>query len=303
VLAEGSDNYFPMGMDADRYLAPLRGLAGCPDLAPDEYGNGMASFIKYLVEARFAGQGTDRILELFEHFKTGGDVTDAIDTVVDPPVAAWCVDLHRQLVEGRIYHLDPEGVIWSSWPLAPGVSCGVGATASDRVTVPDPGAGILKFPVIVDDPDTLTALSVRASVVAGGQPGVRADETLPLTVYGFLSGALPVRLAVGTDSLIVGDWLEVLGNYQYILVMVSRPYSTAPGHTGQVEVKVDVEVVLDTNAIDVTAFTDVVIEVRTDNMYNWGGPLINELIGISSDVAWQGDGFYAYSAEDTFAST
>jgi hypothetical protein len=301
TLAEGSLDYFPIGMDADSYLAPLYGLAGDPELGPDKYGYGMASFIRYLVEERFAGQGTDRILELYQRFKTGGDVTAAIDAVVSPPVATWCADLHRQLVEGRIYHLDPQGVIWEAWSDRVNLGCGLGATAHGRLTVPDLGAGILKLDLLVDEPDTLLALVVRARAATDGRPGTREHESLPLTVYGCVSGGLPVRLAAGTDSLTLGDWLQVLEIYQSLLVMVSGPYSTAPGHTGTREVEVDARVVLDGGAIDVASFDAVVIEVRTDNMYEWGGPIIDELIGITSDVSWQGNGFFAVSAEDTFA--
>jgi hypothetical protein len=297
TFAHGGNDYYPLGMSDDSYVAPLYGLTGQPDLKTAAYGYGMASFIKYLIEESFAGQGTDRILELYEHFDAGGDVTDAIDAVVDPPVASWCVDLHRQLVEGQIYHEDPLGVVWSGWPIGAIMGCEFGATKRADVTVPDLGAGIAKFYLTGDNPDPLTSLSVRASVSAGA----RESEPLPLTVYGNPVEGLPVRLAAGADSLTVGNWPQVRAAYDEILVMVSRPHSTAAGHTGKVEIKVEARVVLDASAIDVTSLDGVDIEVRSDNMYNQSGPFPNDLIGIYSDVAWSGDGFYAYSAEDTFA--
>ncbi len=317
TLAHGGDDYYPAGMTDSSYIAPLAGIAGHPDLKRSLYGYGMASFVKYLIEPAFAGQGTDRIIELYRRFDAGGDVTDAIDAVVNPPVAGWCLDMHRQLVEGRIYHEDPNGVIWWAWPINDLLSCEAGAAKFADVTVPDLGSGIAKFFLTGDEPDPLTALSVRAAVTARAGAGARsatgagaraatgagarsgAGESLSLTVYGRPQDGLPVRLAAGADSLTVGDWPHVRAACKDILVMVSRPYSTAAGHTGQAEVRVTVRVVLDPGAIDVTSLDGVIIEVKTDNMYNWGGPIVNDPILISADVAWHGDGFYAYGAEDT----
>lgn len=291
------DRMSPLGMDDDNCAALLAGLAGHPTLPGDAYGYGMAAFIRFLVEDPASGQGEERILELFEHFKSGGDVTDAIDAVVDPAVSAWCVAMQRKWVDGLIYEQYPDLVFWYAWPIAGWLDSAVGARAFETLAVPDLGAGICKLFLEGDAPTNLTSLMVKA----GSADAAQQREALPITVYGRAPDSMPTLLAVGLDSLNVPDWPLVRQTYKDILVMVSRPYSTAPGHTGQRDIRVEAEVQIDLSAIDITRFTDVTIEVSTDNQYNGGVVIHNNIIMVEAALTWDGNGFFANTANRTFS--
>lgn len=296
VFTNSNEDVSPLGMDLDNYTSPLAGISGRPYTPMAEYGYGMAGFIKYMVEDPFAGQGEDRILELFQEFASNGDVTDAIDEMVDPEVAQWCVDMQRQLVEGNLYPLDPHGEVWEHWPIDVFFSGEIGVQESTSVSVPDLGAGIVKLLMDGDEPPSLTSLVITTEV---GEPD-KTTEPLTLTIYGRPLDSIPVRLAAGTDSVSVEGWQDIYQEYEDILVMVSRPFSSKPGHTGQVEVSVKAKVIVDLSVIDVTALNHVSLEVRTDNMYNSGYLAFNDRIGIYGYVSWQGNGFVSSTTSDTF---
>ncbi len=297
AVSEGSPDYSPFGLNDDNLLAPMGGITGYPGLSNEAYGYGMVSFIRYLVSEANPTQGNGLILEIFQHFATGGDVTDAIDDVLSPPVSAWCLDMQRQLVEGQLYPQDPHGLIWLYWDTVDLFGTALGSQETTTLTVPDLGANVYRLKLQPDTVPPLTTLMVEA----GQADPALTTESILITVYGRESGVLPVRLAAGVDSLNVANWPLCCQTYEDILVMVSRPFSTAPGHEGKREIEVAVEVEIDPATIDVACFNHATIQVRTDNVFNTGDPVPNDGIIVTGPVNWTGSGYFTATATDTFA--
>ena len=291
------EHYAPAGMDNENYFALLGGLNGYSDLSPDRYGYGMASFIRYLVQWSGSCDDEKCVVDIYEHFAANGDVTDSLDEVLDPPVSSWCVDMQRRFVTTGIYPLDPDGSLWWLWPIDAGLGPDQGSECSTLTTVPDLGGSIVKFD-LDQEPEAQPGTSVRVEAVPVSPP--EGGESLPLAVYGRYDGSYPVLLAAGSDSLTVTDWPAICSTYDFLVILVSRPYSTAAGHTGSREIEVSARVMIDPSSVVLASLDNAVIEITTDNSYNGGQILMNQITSVAAAVRWEGDGFYATTSTDTF---
>jgi hypothetical protein len=296
VVSNESDEVHPLGVTDDNYAAPLAGIAGHASLEAADYGYGMSSFIRYLVDHGNPTQGEARILELYQHFITGGDVTDAIDAVIEPAVSSWCVGMHRQWAEKKIFPAFADLWFWSAWPIDAQFESEVGSNETVTLTVPDLGADIAKFHLEGFEPLPMTSLMVKA----GQDDATQSREQLPLTVYGRASNSSLALIATGVDSLNISNWPALHGAYDDILVMVSRPFSTAAGHTGSREIAVEAKVTYDVAAIDITRFTNVSITVKAHSELSSSGLYPNYQINTAQSVTWNGSGFTAVTYDDTF---
>lgn len=231
AITAGAADYVPFGLAFELLLAPLAGVAGHPDLASAEYGYGMASFIKYLCEDPGSGQSDERLAQLYAHFAAEGSVTAAFAAVLEPPIAAWCADMHRKLVEGRIFNPDGAAASWHWRPIDGYLGSQTGAVVTVRKTVPALGGDIARFILTGDAPAAPTMLQATAVAVDGRWSGAgeRRLEPLPLTVYGRRSGEMPVLVANGVDSLGIADFPQFYAAYDEALVLVSRPFSAGSG--------------------------------------------------------------------------
>jgi hypothetical protein len=292
----GLDNYYPGGMDGDNMMALLYGFNGTDKLETADYGYGMSNFIRYWLEDPVNGQGEDRLLTLFEHFREHGDAGAALEAAWNPDPTGWVLDMQRKLMAMELYPYDPEGVVWWAWNIDGYLRTGLGESEQRTRTVADLGSFLCKFFIEGASTEPLTALKVRAVQDDPVQPA----EHLPLTVYGRPEGEPLVLLAAGVDSLTVPDWTAVVGSYKDLLILATRPYLTAPGLEGARDITVSAEVVMDGSALNLAEMNAVSIEVRTDNTFNTGDPVPNDIISVRADVAWNGSGFVAVTATDTF---
>lgn len=290
--------YYPQGLDGDNLTALLYGFNGTDTLEKTEYGYGMSPFIRYLVEDATNGQGEDRILSLFQHFKVHGDATDALEAVWDPAPTHWCLDMQRKLLAMEIYPYDTEGVVWWAWPWDGFLPSYLGAKQAKTEPVADLGGFLCKFTIEGEDADPMTALKIKA---AQGDPA-RPAEHLPLTVYGRPAGSYMVLLATGVDSLTIADWPALVDSYADIMILATRPFITAPGLAGTRDIEISAEVVFDGAGLDLARMNYVNIEVRTDNLFNnASGVFWNDIISVQAEVAWTGSGFMAVTSTDTFS--
>jgi hypothetical protein len=290
--------YYPQGLDGDNLTALLYGFHGSELLETAQYGYGMSPFIRYLVEDTENGQGEDRILSLFAHFKEHGDATDALEAVWNPAPTQWCLDMQRKLLAMEIYPYDTEGVVWWAWPWDGFLGSELGSEQSTTKTVADLGGALCKFTIEGDEPASTSALKIRAMQADPGQPA----EHLPLTVYGRPVDQYMELLATGTDSLTIDDWPALYATYSDILILATRPFITAPGLEGTRDVEISAEVVFDGSAINLAQFNRVTVEVKTDNLFtNASGVFYNDIISVIAPVSWTGSGFYTTTASDTFA--
>ncbi len=297
ISSESSEAY-PEGMDDDNYDALLAGIAGHPDLENDVYGYGMVQFIAYLVEIANPTNGEALVLELFQHFKIHGDVTDAIDAVVTPPVASWCVDMQRKWALNDLYPGYPTHWFWHQWPAEASLEAATGSSSSATLTVADLGAGLAKFNLVGSDPDPMTGLMIETRPDDPQLP----PEALPITLYGRALDSGLTQLATGTGEVLVPDWPAIFAAYEDVFVMVSRPYSTAAGHTGTRDIRVTATVMPDLSGIDVTSFNRAVIEVKTDiQYYNVSSVLYNYTVSIQAEVSWNGTALQCAAPGDTFS--
>lgn len=300
AISNTQDEVYPIGLDDDNYVAPLEGVAGHSYLDNANYGYGMSQFITYLVDVANPQVGEDVILELYRHFQTNGDVTDALDAEVSPPMQNWIVDFHRRWAENRIFPAYEVVWFWYQWPFGDDLEGPVDSQANDFVEIRDLGANLVKFVIGGDEPEINTQLMIEAERTDLGLP----DEELPITVYGRRDDNVLERLATGTDQVLLEDWPTLYETYADILAMVSRPYSTAAGHGGKREIEVKATVRPDLSAYDVTQFTNAVIEVRTNNSYtNTSNVITNDLISIQSQVSWNGSALAIATTSDTFSIT
>lgn len=296
ALTYSQEDAYPLGLEDDNYKAPLAGLAGHPHLANSAYGYGMSQFVTYLVEVANPVVGEDAILALYTHFREHGDVTDAIDAVIQPPVADWIADFHRHWAENRIFPGFAVVWFWYQWPLGPGLEGATGSEASDTLEIADLGADLVKFVLAGDAPESDSQLLIEAHV-GGGQ----AAETLPLTAYGRrLNGTLE-RLTTGEDQMLLEDWPTIWTTYEDVLILVSRTRGTVAGYTGSREIEVSATVRPDLSGIDVTSFDNASISVRTNNLFsNSSGVLYNDLISVQSAVSWSNGALRISAPSDTF---
>lgn len=297
AVANTNAEVYPIGLNDDNYAAPLAGLSGHPYLSNANFGYGMSQFIQYMAGEANPEVGEQVVVDLYEHFRRHGDVTDAIDAEVSPPVAEWIVDFHRQWAENRIFPAFLVNWFWYQWPFGDTLDAEAGSEASDTVEIADLGADLVKFVIGDQEPGADTELVIDARRTDQDLPA----EALPITVYGRRLNGTPEPLATGTDQVLLDDWPALHATYQDILVMVSRPYSTAAGHTGKRDIEVGAAIREEVPSYDVTAFTNAVIEVRTDNTFtNASGVIPNDLIGIQAAVSWNGAALMAAAPGDTF---
>ena len=294
--AVDSDEYNPMGMTLENYGALLAGIAGHPSLSASGYGYGMSSFIKYFMDEVNSG-GEEILAALYEKFAECGDVTEAIDAVISPPVSSWCVGMQREFMATGIFPYDDVGAYWLWWPEDGTVPVEPGGLSVTEHDVPDLGAGVARFIMDETPPADLTALEVEARQAAAGA----GPEALPIAVYGRRSNHQPVFIASGVDSLRIDDWPGIHGEFQELLVLVSRPFSTSEGHTGSRRISIELRAVVDISAVDITTFDSISIEVRTNNTYSNMGYLQNQPVHINfyHELGWTGNGFYADADLDT----
>lgn len=292
AITAGHPDYVPLGIGLDEGLAPLAGVAGHPWLAPADYGYGMGAFVHYLCEDPGSGQTDERLAQLYEHFAAHGSVAAALAAVLDPPIAAWCVDLQRKLLENRIYRLD--SMTWASRPHIGRLGAALGSSVSGRLEAPDLGAALARFDWTAEPPPAGSALHLRAR-----PRGARA-ESLPLAAYGRSGDRDLSLLAAGVDSLTLPDWPSASASYDDVFILASRPYATGAGYAGRVELEVSATVVPDLAGIDPSRFDRVSVTVYTTNTYDNGTTLIDDQIMITGPVAWHGGAYLAHSAEDTF---
>jgi len=228
AVTAGGDEYVPFGLFFTYLLAPLAGVGGHPDLSPADYGYGMASFIKYLCDDPGSGQDDQRLAQLYDHIAVHGSVTSALAAVLEPPVAAWCADMHRKLVDGRIFNPDGSAGFWHWYPITGTLNSQAGATVATRQTAPALGGCVARFRLTGEEPAASTRLSATAATVPNRfkSAGASQMEHLPLTVYGHQGSELPVLVAAGDDSLVIADFTQLHATYDDVLVLVSRPYDT-----------------------------------------------------------------------------
>jgi len=287
----------PEGMDDENFGALLAGIAGHPDLENHVYGYGMSQFIAYLVEIANPENGEAFLLQLFQHFDTHGDVTDALDAVINPPMASWCLDMQRRWALNELYPGYSNLWFWHQWASEGPLDAATGSSRSATITVADLGAHLAKFNLEGSDPDPMTGLLIKVQRTDGQHP----HEALPITVYGRALDSGLTELATGTEEILVPDWPTLHEAYEDIVVMVSRPFSTAPGHTDRVEINVTATVMPDLSGIDVTTFNHVIIETRTNNQYNSPSSIMfNDIISVQAAVSWNGSALYCAAPSDTF---
>ena len=290
------EEYYPMGMDGDNLTAMLHGFNGVEDWPGDKYGYGMSAFIRYWLEDENNAQDEDHILHLFEHFKVHGDATDALESVWDPDPTGWVTDMHRKLLAMEIFQYDTNGATWWAYPWDAFVDSQLGSLKKHSEEVADLGSMLCKFTIEGGEPQDMTALKIRAVQAEAGQPA----EHLPLTVYGRPEADPLVLLATGVDSLTVADWPTLYTEYKDIMILVTRPFITAPGLAGSRDIELSAEVVFDGSGVDLSYINRVNIEVTTDNVYsNASGVMYNDNISIQADVHWTGSAYVATTASDT----
>ncbi len=277
-------SYHPGGMNDDNAAAPLCGLTVCSGMGAATYGYGMAGFVRYLVEESGACPDGDCLPALFARYAETGSVNAALAAELQPAVAQWCTGLQRRLLSPGLYPgLDP----WWSWTVTGDIPTALGESRTATADIPDLGAALLCF--------TVPAPTKRRLVVTAHDD---AGERIPLAAYGYRQGTSPGLLGAGTDSLVLET--DGLAAGDALLVLASRPYGAAPAYNGSSRCTITLAAAVAPGTVDLAAIDRVSIEVTVDGDYAPGGLLLNQLIGVSGAVAWDGAGWSGVAGDDTF---
>lgn len=228
-------DWIPQGPNLDSYLAPLAGIGGHPTLVNKEYGYGMCSFIRYLVEQ----QGEERLLEIYEAFFEYGKITTALMDVMDPPLEEWCTEFQKQVALFQLYDFDPNGIAWHYWPFdTVFFDADIGSSHREVLHVPDFGSDVWKGLIVGDTPPGNSNLKVE--VLSNSDP-----ESLPLDLilYGRNDSELPVLLTEGEEELIYDNWSGLHQNYAELMVQVVRPHGSGPNYDKLSDVELQLSVI------------------------------------------------------------
>jgi len=270
--------FWPVSMDTENYAAPLAGVAGHPTLSAVQYGYGMASFIKAMVTE----QGVSAVNDIFVEFVLHNqDSVEALQVVLDPPLADWCLSFQQSLVGNEIYDLEALGF--------------------------DPLGGFFHMNLMPRDVGDLYDFDLRVrdygsdgEVIelahAGGEDeadALRIRVTGDVVLSAFRTNSIdpPSLITFGVDSLTIGGLSTIHNAGEYILVLATKDWADDPGWGGHLDVDVEVEM-LPTGSLD--SFIRGGINAVTQITWAGGG---EESMGLvlepytTTDGQWTGNEF------------
>ncbi|MEZ4387966.1 MAG: hypothetical protein R3D98_10420 [Candidatus Krumholzibacteriia bacterium] len=270
----------PLGLGGHNVLCSLNGLTRFGHLTDDEFGYGMAPWIKHLAGT----QGQARIAAIYQAFAAHGTALDAVLDAVDPPLD-WLPDYFFALFGGEIYDTALLADHLYSWALNAAL---VGGETDEVVTYTnanDLGCGYLQFSVSDARPEpagSLKAVVVERPADAG---------PLRLGLYGLSRGAVPVFLAAGVDSLTVGNLPQLAAQYERFLLVSPKSWVGAPDYHEIDSWNVKLELI---DGRDLSSFETALVSLRYHAYWAGGGETTWQLLsGSAADGTWSGTTYSA----------
>jgi len=229
-FVSGDPQYAPVGVNLDNYVAPFSGLCGQAASEQGDFGYGMSSLVRRLIET----QGTARLHQIFVAFSKHGTAYDTMIEVMDPPLDRWCAQFQRDLVTGDSTPVSGLPGMWWSWSPVGSITGATGDDETLTLRILDFGSDIERISIGGEPPEDDTSLKVK----------MLDPDAYDLAVFGYHEDDdLPVLLVTGTDSLTVDDWPDVHGSYTDLMVQAVKPRGAEPDGCHLVETDVRLEVV------------------------------------------------------------
>ena len=222
---------WPLSWTSDNAFAPLGGLHGYTGLPDAQYGYGMCTFIKTLVEQQSAGD----LHDLYEAFVLHDqNPVAALQAVLEQPDVTWCLDYHRDLLLGRVYDTLDTDMFWD-YGVEDDIYRDIGNTKELLLSVNDFGSAVCEIELVHAMDDDAEADRLR----------LRASDGLSISVFVVSDITMPDLIAVGVDSVTIDDLdgIQATGgnNSGRPLIMLTKDWSTAPGWDGSLEAFLEVE--------------------------------------------------------------
>jgi hypothetical protein len=201
-------DFHPLSMNLTYYTMSLPMFAGLKHYSIAETGYGMSSLMKYIVDT----QGEGRILEMYNQFPDVGFSEDAIQDVVDPPMAEWIVDFHHRQIMSQNYPFLQPGELWLDLPSDGALVGGGNQTDSTIMNLWEMGANVSVFTVTDERDEPAPFLKVRSGT----------SEPVQMSIFGLKEGQHPVLLGTALDSVRVEGLPDLTGQYDKFMTMGTR---------------------------------------------------------------------------------
>jgi hypothetical protein len=206
------DDFHPLSMNRNYYSMSLTLFAGAKNYSIAETGYALSSLVKYIVDT----QGEGRIVEMYAQFPDVGSSEDAIQDVVDPPMAEWVVDFHQRQVLNQNYPFLQPGELW--FAVSPDFALVGGDHHEDTnyMKMWEMGASVCAFTVTDERDEPAPFLKALSGT----------SEPVHMSLFGLNEGQHPVLLGSAPDSVRVADLPDLTEQYDKFMVMGTRiePY-------------------------------------------------------------------------------